>query len=80
MAVQGKHSALLKCSVAVDLVLRLLESYYCMTLPYCVKLITKERRYTSQITSDFHILSPILCIVPHVSWLVADTVAKMFCS
>lgn len=53
--------------------LRLLDSYYCTTLPCCVKLITKERRYTSQITRDFHILSPILCIVPHVSCLVAVT-------
>jgi len=79
MAVQEKHSAILKFSLKVDLVLRLLEFYYCMTYPYCVKIITKERRYTSPITRDFHILSPILCIVPHVSWLVADTVAKTFC-
>jgi hypothetical protein len=79
MAVQGKHSALLKFSVVVDLGLRLLESYYCMTSPCCVKIIAKERRYTSPITRDFHILSPILCIVPQVSWLVADAVAKTFC-
>jgi hypothetical protein len=79
MAVQGKHSALLKVCVLVDSVLRLLESYYCMTFPCCVKLIAKERSYTSPITRDFHILSPILCIVPHVSCLVADTVAKTFC-
>jgi hypothetical protein len=79
MAVQGKHSVLLKFSVIVDLVLRLLESYIYMTVPYCVKLITKERRDTSPITRDFHILAPIICIVPHVSWLVADRVAKTFC-
>lgn len=79
IAVQGKRSELLKFSVIVDLVLRLLESYICMTFHFCVKLITKERRYTSPITRDFHILSPMFCIVPHVSWLVAHRVTKTFC-